>query len=84
MKRKIKLNTIYEHFKGNKYIVLDVAKDSETLKDVVVYRALYNDNKLYVRDIDNFLSEIDHKKYPNINQKYRFQEIIVKDERNDK
>ena len=37
-----------------------------------------------VRDIDNFLSEIDHKKYPNINQKYRFQEIIVKDERNDK
>ena len=71
--RKLELNKVYKHFKGDLYIVLDVAINSETDKKMVVYRALYGDCKLYVRDYDMFLSEVDHKKYPNIKQRYRFE-----------
>jgi len=73
--RKIKLNHVYKHFKGNYYIVLDVAIHSETGESMVVYRALYDKNLLYVRELNMFLSEVDHVKYPNVKQKYRFQEI---------
>ena len=40
---------IYRHFKGNRYELLYVAKHSETLEEMVVYRALYGDQKLWVR-----------------------------------
>ena len=69
--RKLELNKVYKHFKGDLYIVLDVAINSETDKKMVVYRALYDDCKLYVRDYDMFLSEVDHVKYPDVNNKYR-------------
>lgn len=39
----------YRHFKGNEYEVLFVAKNSETLEDMVVYRALYGDRGVWVR-----------------------------------
>ena len=39
----------YRHFKGNEYEVLGIAKNSETLEETVVYRALYGDNELWVR-----------------------------------
>jgi len=39
----------YRHFKGNEYEVLAVAKDSENLEPVVVYRALYGDGDVWVR-----------------------------------
>lgn len=42
MKRKIKLNSIYKHFKGNLYLVEEIALDSETGKQMVIYRGLYN------------------------------------------
>ena len=71
--REIKINGIYKHFKGDRYLVLDVAINSETDKKMVVYRALYGENTLYVRDYDMFLSEVDHEKYPDIKQKYRFE-----------
>ncbi len=40
---------IYEHFKGNKYELLGVAKNSETLENMVIYKALYGDGTLWVR-----------------------------------
>lgn len=73
--RDLELNRIYKHFKGDLYLVTDIAIDSETNKKVVIYRALYGENTLYVRDYDMFLSEVDHEKYPDIKQKYRFEEV---------
>lgn len=49
---------IYEHYKGNRYEVIGVAKHSESLEDFVVYRALYGDHGLWVRPADMFAEDI--------------------------
>ena len=72
--RKIKKNTIYKHFKGDYYLVEDVVKHSETKEEFVLYRALYGDNELWIRPLVMFLSEVDHIKYPDVKEKYRFTE----------
>ena len=72
--RELKINGIYKHFKGDRYIVEDVAIDSETKEKFVVYRALYGEHLLYIRPVEMFLSEMDREKYPNVEQQYRFEE----------
>ncbi len=69
--REVKIGK-YKHFKGDIVTVICLAKDSETLKEQVVYE---HDNQIWVRDKEMFLSEVDHKKYPDVLQKYRFEEI---------
>lgn len=69
---ELKIEGIYNHFKGNFYFVEDLAYDSETKEEMVVYRGLY-DSSLWVRSKKMFLSEVDRKKYPNVKQKYRFE-----------
>ena len=70
---ELKIKGIYKHFKGDYYIVEDVAIHSETREKYVVYRALYNDTKLYIRPMDMFLSKVDKEKYPDVKQEYRLE-----------
>jgi len=69
----IKINRIYKHFKGDYYLVIDIANDSETKEKFVVYRRLYDDYSLWIRPLEMFASVVDHEKYPNVTQKYRFE-----------
>ncbi len=67
-----RIGDLYRHFKGNLYQVTAIGKDATTLQKVVVYQALYGDYETYVRSYDEFVSEVDYEKYPEVTAKYRF------------
>jgi len=75
---EFKVKGIYKHFKGDLYLVEDVAIHSETREKYVIYRALYGDTELYIRPYDMFMSKVDKVKYPNVEQEYRFQYVEIK------
>ena len=76
---------IIQHFKretvdqnGMQYLYeyIGEATHSETREKMIVYRALYGEKKLFVRPYEMFMEEVDHAKYPGIQQKYRFEKIM--------
>lgn len=64
----IKIKGVYKHYKGDLYLVEDVALHSETLEKMVIYRALYGNNELWVHPYNMFVEEIEGK-----TQKHRFE-----------
>lgn len=65
---------IYKHFKGDKVEVIALAKHSETLEDMVIYKHL-DTLEYWARPYDLFISKVDKEKYPNVLQEYRFELI---------
>ena len=72
--RKIEVGKKYKHFKGHDVLILHIGKHSESLEKMIIYRHLDTD-EIWVRPYEMFISEVDHDKYPNVTQKYRFEEV---------
>ena len=73
--REIRQGQFYRHFKGGLYQIMAIATHSETKEKMVVYQALYGDYGIYVRPYEMFASEVDHEKYPQVKQVYRFKQV---------
>ena len=65
----------YRHFKGGIYIVTDIAVHSETEEPMVVYKTFDQPDLVWCRPLSMFVSEVDHEKYPDVEQVMRFERI---------
>ncbi len=65
---EVMVKRIYRHYSGDFYLVEDIGFSSETLEKLVIYRALYEDSKIWVRPYDMFVEEVNKN-----GQKYRFE-----------
>ena len=75
--REVVKGQLYKHFKGTIHKIVCLAYDSEIKEKLVVYTH-EKDGTIWVRPLEMFLSEVDHKKYPDIKATYRFE--LIEDE----
>ncbi|TGY66522.1 DUF1653 domain-containing protein [Dubosiella muris] len=75
MERVLECGALYRHFKGGLYRALFLARRAEDETVVVVYEPQYAKGTYWTRALDEFLSEVDHQKYPDAGQRYRFEKI---------
>ena len=73
--REVCVGERYRHFKGNIYVVIAIAVHTETMETMVIYQDEQESDKIWARPLEMFNSEVDHEKYPNEINKYRFTKI---------
>ncbi len=71
--RTIKVGKTYKHFKGAVVKIIAISRHTETDEMLVIYKHLETD-EVWARPYEMFIGEVDNKKYPNVEQKYRFEE----------
>lgn len=81
---EIQKNKVYRHYNGNLYLVEDLAIHTETNEIMVVYRALYEDYKLFVRPLSMFFDVLPKEKQEKYGQKCRFVLVDIKNKRENK
>lgn len=80
--RDVQLKRVYKHFKGDYYIVEDVALSSDDINiTYVIYRKLYGDGSLFIREKNDFLGKVNKEKYPDVEQEYKFELQEIKSKR---
>lgn len=78
--RHFKYELLTEEEKSAKkylYEIVGIAIHTETEEHLVIYRALYGKGELFARPYESFVCEVDHKKYPHIKQKRRFEKTCL-------
>lgn len=73
--RKDMIGKRYRHFKGNVYVVTDIAIDCEHLDMIVIYKDCSNHKLTWCRTLLDFMADVDSEKYPEVIQKMRFEPL---------